>query len=97
MNDHRYYCEYWSGDSRDGVVINGDGYHYYRMSKEGEILEALEAYENEEGEEVATPLPEMKGVSWITDLGFEDFEALDVIKDSEFERVRKLIDNNSIE
>ena len=43
MNDHRYYCEFWSGYSRDGVVINGDGYHYYRMSKEGEILEALEA------------------------------------------------------
>ena len=33
--------EYWTGDSRDGTLVNGDGYHYYRMQLDGLILEAL--------------------------------------------------------
>ena len=82
--------EYWTGDSRDGAVVNGDGYHYYRMSKAGQIEEAYEFYETEEGVEVASPLPEMQNVNWMQDLGFEDMEALDFIEESEFERVREM-------
>ena len=82
--------EYWTGDSRDGAVVNGDGYHYYRMSHDGVILEAYEFYETDDGVEVASPLPEMLNVSWQKDLGFEDLEALDVIPELEFDRVRDM-------
>jgi len=82
--------EYWTGDSRDGILENGDGYHYYRMTKSGRILEAYECYELEDGRECATPLPEMLNIHWINDLGFEDFEALDVIKELEFSRIKDI-------
>ncbi len=82
--------EYWTGDSRDGAVVNGDGYHYYRMSPDGRILEAYEFYETDDGVEVVSPLPEMQNIDWIKDLGFEDMEALDVIDENEFTRVREL-------
>ena len=82
--------EYWTGDSRDGVLVNGDGYHYFRMTKSGKILEAYEFYESEDGREFACPLPEMLNVDWITDLGFEDFEALDMIKEYDFTRVKEI-------
>ncbi len=85
-----YAKEYWTGDSRDGAVVNGDGYHYYRMSKSGLIIEAYEFYETDDGVEVAAPLPEMLNVDWMKDLGFEDLDALDVIDQREFERVREL-------
>jgi hypothetical protein len=82
--------EYWTGDSRDGALVNGDGYHYYRMTKSGKILEAYECYELDDGRECANPLPEMLNVHWINDLGFEDFEALDMIKECEFSRVKDI-------
>ena len=82
--------EYWTGDSRDGAVVNGDGYHYYRMSKQGLIVEAYEFYETDDGVEVASPLPEMQNVDWVKDLGFEDMDALDVIDETEFSRIRDL-------
>jgi hypothetical protein len=82
--------EYWTGDSRDGAVVNGDGYHYYRMTKEGLIQEAYEFYETDDGVEVASPLPEMLNVDWVKDLGFEDLEALDIVDENEFYRVRSL-------
>ena len=82
--------EYWTGDSRDGAVVNGDGYHYYRMSRSGLIFEAYEFYETDDGIEVVSPLPEMQNIGWIKDLGFEDMEALDVIDENEFRRVREL-------
>ncbi|MCX6107493.1 MAG: hypothetical protein NTY08_16840 [Proteobacteria bacterium] len=82
--------EYWTGDSRDGAVVNGDGYHYYRMSRAGVILEAFEFYETDEGIEVASPLPEMHKVDWLNDLGFEDMDALDLIDENEFERIKVL-------
>ena len=85
-----YAKEYWTGDSRDGRVVNGDGYHYYRMADEGLILEAYEFYETEDGLEVVSPLPEMHNVGWKKDLGFEDWEALDIIEEREFERIREL-------
>jgi len=85
-----YTKEYWTGDSRDGALVNGDGYHYYRMSNAGLIIEAYEFYETDAGEEIAAPLPEMRNVNWQLDLGFEDMEALDPIEESEFSRVRDL-------
>ncbi len=84
--------EYWVGDSRDGVLVNGDGYHFFRMLADGLILEAFEVYENEEGEEVVTPLPEMLNVGWIKDLGFDNMEELDPIEEREFQRIKKLSD-----
>ncbi len=86
-----YSREYWNGHSRDGHVVNGDGYHYYRMSADGVIFEAYEVYEKEDGEEVVSPLPEMLQVDWIRDLGFADFEILDMITEYEFERIRSQI------
>tara|TARA_B100000902_G_C26945582_1_gene733212 strand:- start:51 stop:341 length:291 start_codon:yes stop_codon:yes gene_type:complete len=86
--------EYWTGDSRDGQIVNGDGYHYYEMSKEGLIIDAYEFYERDDGTEVASPLPEMKNVSWTKDLGFEDWEVLDTIKKFEFDRVKELTRKN---
>ena len=88
-----YMREYWTGDSRDGNLINGDGYHYYRMSKEGKIFEAYEWYEQDDGVAVVSPLPEMKDVDWIEDLGFTDMEVLDQISRSKFEEIQKLARN----
>lgn len=90
MSEWIYTREYWTGDSRDGVIVNGDGYHFFRMQDPGTILEAYEVYETDEGEETVTSMPEMHGVSWISDLGFEDLDVLDVIEESEFVRVKKL-------
>ncbi len=90
MEAFTYSKEYWTGDSRDGAVVNGDGYHYYRMSNKGLIVEAYEFYETDEGEEIVSPLPEMQNVNWQKDLGFEDMEALDSIDEIEFERIRDL-------
>jgi hypothetical protein len=90
MEPFIYTKEYWTGDSRDGAVVNGDGYHYYRMSDKGLIVEAYEFYETDEGDEIVSPLPEMKNVNWQKDLGFEDMEALDSIDEGEFERIRDL-------
>ena len=39
MNDSIIYAkEYWTGDSRDGVLINGEGYHFIKMKKSGLIV-----------------------------------------------------------
>ncbi len=84
--------EYWVGDSRDGVVVNGDGYHFFRMLPQGLIVEAYEVYETDEGDEVVTPLPEMQNVGWIQDLGFKDLEDLDAIEEGEFSRIKNLSD-----
>ena len=85
--------EYWSGDSRDGVIVNGDGFHYFRMQPSGLILEAYEVYESEEGEEIVTPLPEMHHVNWIQDLGFEDLDALDLVEEGEFLEIKQATKN----
>ncbi len=82
--------EYWIGDSRDGNLVNGEGFHYYRMLKSGRILEAYEIYEREDGTEVVSPLPEMKGVDWIKDLGFEDLDILDIVPENEYERIKEI-------
>lgn len=88
---YQFAKEYWTGDSRDGRLENGDGYHYYRMTANGFIFEAYEVYEKEDGTPVVSPLPEMQNVDWKKDLGFEDFDALDFISESEFEHVKSLM------
>lgn len=90
VGQEKFTREYWTGDSRDGVLVNGDGYHFYRMTEAGQILEAYEYYETEDGREFVSPLPEMLRVHWIEDLGFEDFEALDVIKEYDFQRIKDI-------
>lgn len=81
--------EYWTGDSRDGHIVNGDGYHYYQLNQGGRIMEAYEWYEKDDGTTVVSPLPEMLNVGWIEDLGFDDFEVLDIITESEYEEVKE--------
>ena len=53
-----YRREHWSGQSRDGLLVNGDGFHVFRMAEDGQILEAYEYYEALDGTEVASFLPE---------------------------------------
>ena len=61
------------------------------MTKDGRILEAYEYYETEDGREFVSPLPEMLKVHWLNDLGFEDFEALDMIAEDEFSRIKDIV------
>lgn len=85
--------EYWNGDSRDGIMVNGDGYHFFKMEPKGKIIEAYEIYEREDGEEIVTPLPEMHNVNWIDDLGFDDLnEVLDSVEEYEFLRVKDILE-----
>ncbi|MEI8026507.1 MAG: hypothetical protein WCI18_09170 [Pseudomonadota bacterium] len=88
MLDNFYTREQWYGDSRDGVITSGEGWHYFRMTQPGTILEAFEVYETEDGEEIVTPLPDMVQVDWLRDLGFEDLEALEEIEKRSFDRIR---------
>ena len=90
LNEKFFAREYWTGDSRDGHLVNGDGYHYYEMREDGKIIDAYEMYENDDGTEVVSPLPEMRNISWKRDLGFEDWEVLDFIKRHEFERIKSM-------
>ena len=82
--------EFWSGDSRDGKFLNGEGYHYFKMSEDGKIVEAFEVYESDNGEEKVCVVPEMINVHWIKDLGFHDFATLDELNENEFDRVREI-------
>lgn len=93
MSEYIFAKEYWVGDSRDGMLVGGEGRHFFRMIPAGLIVEAYEVYENEEGVEVVTPLPEMKNVSWIDDFGFDDLRDLDRIEECEFARVKKRCTN----
>jgi hypothetical protein len=89
--DEVWYCrEYWSGDSRDGHYINGDGYHYFQMMGDGNILKAYEYYETDDGEEKATYVPELIGIHWFSFFGFEDEELLESVAESEFLEVEHL-------
>ncbi len=85
--------DFWVGDSRDGSLVNGEGLHYFKMLPHGQIIEAYETYERDDGELVVTPMPEMLDVNWMEDLGFEDLEALDSVSEREFKRVRESADH----
>jgi hypothetical protein len=82
--------EYWSGDSRDGSIVNGDGYHFFKMSSPSLILEAFELYETDDGTEVVTRLPEMENIDWVTDLGFANLDDLDVISERDYQKIKDL-------
>jgi len=84
--------ESWTGESKDGVISNGEGSHFFCMNKKGDILEAYELYESEEGYEVVTPMPEMESVNWYHDLGFEDLEILEEISANEFMQIKILLE-----
>lgn len=85
MDNRTVFCkEYWLGNSRDGVITNGEGYHFFKMTHDGTIVEAYEVYEQEDGEAVISPLPEMEQVNWLSDLGFEDWDVLENISEQEF-------------
>lgn len=82
-----YFIEQWSGNSRDGKAQDVDGFHFLKMTPEGDILEAYEAYETEDGVNVVTKVPEMCGVNWLKDLGYQDFDDLESIREEDFEVV----------
>jgi hypothetical protein len=87
-----WYCrEYWSGDSRDGQYINGDGYHYFEMQGDGIIQKAIEYYETDDGEEKSCEAPELVGINWFTFFGFEDEELLELVPEHEFHYVEQLV------
>jgi len=82
--------EYWTGNSRDGGVIEGEGYLYYRMAESGKLIEAYESYEDHNHTEIAGPCPSMENINWFNDLGYKDLELLETIDESEFERIKEL-------
>ena len=87
-----WHCrEYWVGDSRDGQYTNGDGYNYFQMKGEGQILRAIEYYETDDGEEKSTPLPELEGNNWFEVYGFEDDEILEPVSEHDFVSVEMLL------
>ena len=55
-----YRKELWSGQSKDGKLVDGEGFHYFKMTNEGLILEAFECYASLVGEKVISPLPEFE-------------------------------------
>jgi hypothetical protein len=93
--DETWFCrEYWSGDSRDGQYINGDGYHYFQMKGPGLIEKALEYYETDDGEEKATEASELIGINWFDFFGFEDEELLETVPEFEFMHILELVDKS---
>lgn len=91
VSDLCFRKEYWMGNSRDGAIKNGEGYHYYKMSPSGTILEAYEMYETDDGDQIVSPLPEMLNINWTNDLGFLDLEILDDISEYEFQSMKELV------
>ena len=88
-----YAREYWSGDSKDGIYTNGDGYHYFEMKGRGSILKAFEYYETDEGEEHVTVLNEFVGMNWFDTFGYQEDEdeVLETIPEHEFNYVEGLV------
>lgn len=85
----RYFKEDWYGQSRDGQVEDGEGYHFLAIQKDGLIIEAFEYYETDEGEERISSVPELRGKNWLLDLGYDDFEPLEEITERVFLEVRE--------
>ena len=91
----RYVKEYWQGHSRDGRLRDGDGFHYYAMTKEGTIKEAFEVYESMDGQAIASSLPEMLGQNWNKDLGYDGDDLLEAVEEDEFVFVKELAKERS--
>lgn len=86
----KYFKEEWFGQSRDGELEDGEGYHFLAIDELGSILEAYEYYESMEGEERVTSVPELRGKNWLKDLGYEDYEPLEEIDENIFLEIREL-------
>jgi hypothetical protein len=87
-----YYCkEYWHGHSRDGAFQNIEGYHYFKLNDQGDILEAFEYYESEDGEEYVVQMLDFVGINWYQDLGYQDDELLEGVSEAEFFMISKLV------
>ena len=82
--------EYWTGDSRDGVLRDGDGFHYYKFDSHSKIMMAYEVYERDDGEAISTPLPELLGVNWLADNGEDLLDSLEFVEKDEFDYVSDL-------
>lgn len=94
-NDEVWYCrECWNGDSRDGQYMNGDGYHYFEMKGDGNVVKAFEFYETDDGEEHITLVPELIGINWYSFFGFEDDELLEIIPEHEFVYIEQQLKSN---
>ena len=90
--DEIWYCrEYWTGDSRDGLYLNGDGYHYFQMRGNGVVQKAVEYYETDESEERSSEVPELIGINWFEFFGFEDEELLEIVPEHEFQYICEFI------
>lgn len=85
-----YAKESWFGDSRDGALESSDGYHYFKIIDGKKIVEAYEFYQHDDGTTVVSPMPEMKNVDWIDDLGFENLESLEIISEQDFSYIKSL-------
>ncbi len=85
----KFYKETWAGNSRDGELVNGEGWHFFRMQQGSAISEAYELYLSEDGDEVVTILPDMVGVDWIRDFGFTDLAELEEIPEDEFIMIKE--------
>ena len=92
MDQFIYAREIWHGESRDGVLEDGTGYHYFKMKNSKLIVEAFEYYEADDGQEVSSPLPEMRNIDWIDDLGFEDLETLEIITEDHYNDIKELVE-----
>ena len=87
-----WYCkEYWNGDSKDGVYVNGDGYHFYKIEGNGNIIDAFEFYESDDGEERSLHLPDLIGINWYAFFGYteNDSELLEPVPEHAFGHVKR--------
>lgn len=87
--EERFYKESWAGNSRDGELVGGEGWHYFRIKNGSLIVEAFELYLTDEGDDVVTILNDMVGVDWIRDFGFSNLEDLEEISEDEFLQVKE--------
>jgi hypothetical protein len=85
LKSETIFCkEGWFGNSRDGLHVAGEGYNYFEMRSNGEILRAFEYYETDDGDEKVCEVPELLGINWFSYFGFEDDEILDIVNAGEF-------------
>lgn len=93
--DTTWHCrEPWFGDSRDGQLINGEGYHYFQMKGDGHIEKAIEWYESDDGEEHTSDVPELVGLNWYEFFGYDDDEILETVPSHEFSYIENLTQNS---
>ena len=86
-----WFCrEFWSGNSRDGLHLNGEGYYYFKMLGDGKILKSYEYYETDEDEENSIEASELIGVNWFAYFCYHDDELLEFVTEHEFNYIESL-------